>query len=498
MVERLNRRSLLKRTAALAGVAVGAHLARGPILLASEESRSKLRIVQIGCGGRGREAHLPNVIVEQLVAVVDVDETHTAKGLKYLEDNAKKFKLENLDLSKVKTFTEYRKMFDTFDKEFDAVSIATPDHQHALPSLMAIQHGKHVFCEKPLTHNIAEARILGQAARKSKVATQMGNQGLGAGGDQALAEFLEAGAIGTVTEVHTWHGFGDRFGGSFPRPPAEPVPEGMHWDDWIGAAPYREYHDKIERVKAKKKDKDVVEDRCYWHGYHDFGTGSLGGWGTHMWDAIGFALKLTYPTTVEVLKMEDASDERFPRLTTIRFDFPAAGKRPALKVFWYEGGHVKGDKDLGPESDVANTAGAHRPPLAAEIEKKYARKLGNAGSILVGEKGMITVGSHGAAPVIVPEERRKEFTPPPQTLPRYKGGIWADFVRAAKAGGPRCVSDFADFSGPLLEAMYVGHLAMRAGIGKKVEWDAPNMKCTNMPDLNQYVGRTYRKGWEVV
>ena len=315
---------------------------------------------------------------------------------------------------------------------------------------MAIQHGKHVFCEKPLTHNIAEARILGQAARKSKVATQMGNQGLGAGGDQALAEFLEAGAIGTVTEVHTWHGFGDRFGGSFPRPPAEPVPEGMHWDDWIGAAPYREYHDKIERVKAKKKDKDVVEDRCYWHGYHDFGTGSLGGWGTHMWDAIGFALKLTYPTTVEVLKMEDASDERFPMLTTIRFDFPAAGKRPALKVFWYEGGHV------------------------------------------------ITVGSHGAAPVIVPEERRKEFTPPPQTLPRYKGGIWADFVRAAKAGGPRCVSDFADFSGPLLEAMYVGHLAMRAGIGKKVEWDAPNMKCTNMPDLNQYVGRTYRKGWEVV
>jgi len=482
MTTRFNRRSFLKKTAAATGALAGAQLMRGPVILAADPPGSKLRVVQIGCGGRGTGAHLPKVVTERLVAVVDCDENQSAKALKYIKDNAAKFQLSDLDLSKVRTFTDWRRMFDEIGKDIDAVSIATPDHQHAGPSLMAIQRGKHVYCEKPLTHNIHEARVLGDAARKARVATQMGNQGLGAGGDQALAEYLAAGAIGAVTEVHTWHGFGDRFGGSFPRPPTEPVPAGLHWDEWIGPAPFREYH-----------------KRChpgYWHGYHDFGTGSLGGWGTHVWDAIDFALKLGYPAGVEVLKMNDASEERFPMLTTIRFDFPARGNRPAVKVFWYEGGYVKGS-DVGPESDNANTAGANRPALAARIEKEYGRKLGNAGSIFVGEKGMMTAASHGAAPRIVPEEKHKAFPVPAQTLPRIKGGIWADFVRACRDPAAPCLSDFGAFAGPLLEAMYVGHLAMRAGVGRKVEWDGPNMKCTNMPELNRYATREYRKGWQL-
>ena len=482
MARGLSRRSLLKRTAVAAGAAVGAGLLRGPIILAEGSPNAKLGVVLIGCGGRGTGAHLPNLVRERLLAVVDPDEGQSAKALKYIKDNAEKFQLKGLDLSKVKVFTDYRRMFDEFAGQFDAVVIATPDHQHALPCMMAIARGKHVYCEKPLVHNLYEARVLGEAAKKGKVATQMGNQGLGVGGDQALAEYLAAGAIGAVTEVHTWHGFGDRFGGSFPRPPAEPVPPGLDWDGWIGPAPFRQYH-----------------ARChpgYWHGWKDFGTGSLGGWGTHVWDAIDFALKLGYPTGVEILKMDDPSDERFPMLTTICYEFPARPGRPALKVFWYEGAHVKG-KDVGPESGSEDTTGINRPRLAAEIEKKYGRKLGGAASIFVGEKGMMTAASHGLSPRIVPEEQHKAFPVPAQTLPRIKGGIWADFLRACKDPAKPCISDFAAFACPLMEAMYVGHLAMRAGVGKKLLWDGPNMKCTNMPELNQYVKREPRKGWEL-
>jgi hypothetical protein len=482
MAHRLTRRNLLKSAALAAGAAAGVHLARGPVVLAAGAPTAKLGVAQIGCGGRGTGAHLPKVVEERLIAVVDADENQAARSLKYLKDNAAKFKLADLDLSKVRVFTDYRKMFDALGADLDAVSIATPDHQHALPSLMAMQRGKHVYCEKPLTHNIHEARVLGEAARKSKVATQMGNQGLGTGGDPALKEYLEAGAIGAVKEVHLWHAFGDRFGGSFARPETLPVPKGLDWDLWLGPAPAREYHARLHPG--------------YWHGYHDFGTGSLGGWGTHVWDAADFALDLGYPTAVEVLEMDDPSDERFPMRTTVRYDFPANGKRPALAVFWYEGGRAKGAK-VGPEDDNEAADTMHRPRLAGDIEKKYDRKLGGAGTLYVGEKGVIHTGSHGAAPRIVPEDAHKAFPVPAQTVPRIKGGIWGDFVRRAKEGGPACVSDFAEFAGPLLEAMYVGHLAMRAGAGKRLQWDGPAMRCTNIPEVNQYATRTCRKGWEV-
>ena len=480
MASRFNRRHFLKKTAAVAAAAAAVQLVRGPIILGAGSPNSKLGIALIGCGSRGTSAHLANCARERLVAVVDPDTGQSAKALKFLKDNSEKFQLADLDLSKVKAVADYRRLFDELGKDIDAVVIATPDHQHAIPAMLAIRSGKHVYCEKPLTHHIYEARVLGEAARKAKVATQMGNQGLGAGGDQAMAEYLKAGAIGAVTEVHMWHGFGDRFGGSFPRPPAEAVPAGLDWDLWIGPAPFRDYHKRCHPT--------------YWHGYHDFGTGSLGGWGTHVWDAVDFALDLGYPASAEVLRMDDPSDERFPMLTTVRYDFPAKGDRPALKVFWYEGSRVKGAK-VGPEEDNYDTTDVNRPRLAPEIEKQYNRKLGSVGTLLVGDKGVMHAGSHGAAPRLVPEEKHKAFPVPPQTLPRFKGGIWGDFLRAAKDGGTPCISNFADFAGPLLEAMYVGHLAMRAGVGKKVEWDGQAMKCTNLPDLNRFVRREYRKGW---
>ena len=479
MARRCSRRQFLKRSAFLAGAA---GVAWGPTILAAD-APNKVGVGLIGCGGRGRGAHSPGMARQRLVALVDPDERQSAATLNHLQNNAKKFGIEGADLTKIKVFTDYRKLFDDMPKDLDAVVIATPDHQHTCPAMMAIQNGKHVFCEKPLTRYIGEARKLGEAARKApKVATQMGNQGLGTGGDQALAEYLQAGAIGAVTEVHSWHCWGDRFGGSFPRPPAEPIPQGLHWDDWIGPAPYRDFH-----------------KRChpgYWHGWLDFGTGSLGGWGTHLWDATDYALKLGFPTSVEAVRMEDASDERFPMLTTLCYDFPARGDRPALKYFWYEGSHVKG-KSVGPEGDNDDVGGINRPKLAAEIEKEHGRKLGGVGTLIVGEKGIIHVGSHGGGPRIIPEEKHKAFPAPARTLPRISGGIWTDWLRACTEGGAPPISNFADFAGPLLEAMYVGHLAMRAGIGKKVEWDGPAMKCTNLPDLNRFVGPPYRKGWSL-
>ena len=200
-------------------------------------------------------------------------------------------------------------MFDKIEKQIDAVFVVTPDHQHANPSLRAIKSGKHVYTEKCLTHDISEARILGDAARQSKVVTQMGNQGSGTGNHQLLAEYIQAGAIGKVSEVHAWCGwrpmrFGCRM--DYPEGDLAEMPE-VHWSEWLGPAKERFYSDYF---------------RCEWYGWFDFATGSLGGWGTHVLDAVFFALKLKYPTSVELVEASELSDDRFPRHATIRFDFP--------------------------------------------------------------------------------------------------------------------------------------------------------------------------------
>jgi hypothetical protein len=310
----------------------------------------------------------------------------------------------------------------------------------------------------------------------------MGNQGSGTGGHQAVAEWLEAGAVGKLREVHAWHIFASRFGGSMPKPEPQPVPAGLDWDAWLGPAQERPFS-SVYRP---------------WHGWCDFGTGSLGGWGTHVMDAVCFALKLGYPQRVELLDVGDVSEDRFPRWSTVRYDFPQRGELPPISVFWHEGSKPNSDGSYkGPDGQPTQTR-PNLPPVFAEIERLdpgLAKQRRNAATVFVGDKGIICCGSHGGGPVLLPASRREQFTPPPATLPRPSGGIMGDFFRACRAGGGPTFSGFATFAGPFLEMLLVGHLAMRAGLNKTVEWDGATMQSTNLPELNQYVKREYRKGW---
>jgi predicted dehydrogenase len=473
MMPRVTRRDVLKGTAALAATAA---ISTGPAIGAVGDG--KLRIALIGCGGRGR-SFLPAICQHRLVALADPDQGSLNAALQSVSQRAESLGID--DPARIKTYSDYRQMFDTIHKDIDAVFIATPDHQHACPSMMAIKLGKHVFCEKPLVHHIGEARVLGQAARESQVVTQMGNQGSGTGGHQTLAEYLQAGAIGALREVHGWHVFASRFGGSMAPPPPEPVPQGLNWDAWLGPAAERPYS-SVYRP---------------WHGWCDFGTGSLGGWGTHVLDAIYFALKLGPPSAAELIDVLDPSEDRFPRASTVRYDFPQRGDLSPISVYWYEGAKPNVDGlHKGPDGKPTQTM-PHRPELAAEIERQSGKAVGSigAGSIFVGERGMIFCGSHGGAPVIFPESRRAEFTVPPRELPRAAGGITGDFFAACAAGGGPTFSGFDTFAGPFLEMCLVGHLAMFAGLNRPVQWDGVNLRCTNRPELDQFVKREYRAGW---
>ncbi len=480
MTRPITRRKLLKTTAATAAAAACSQLFPAPAVLADGAPTDRLNVALVGCGGRGR-SFLPQLGRENLVALVDADAGSLGRATRWVDENAGKDGL-HLEPAKVRTFADYRPMFDAMADRIDAVWIATPDHQHACPAVMAMRRGIHVYCEKPATHHIYEARVLGNVAAETDGATQMGNQGSGTGGHQALAEYLAAGAIGELQEVHGWHVFASRFGGSMPDPEPQPTPDGLDWDAWLGPAAERPFN-SVYRP---------------WHGWRDFGTGSLGGWATHVMDAVCFALKLGPPDAVELVDVDDPSETRFPRRSTVRYDFPARGELKPISVFWYEGAKPNTDPNFkNPQGQTAQTT-PHRPEVAAEIERQMGRPFGSigAGSVWVGDKGMIFCGSHGGGPAIFPEARRKEFTPPPASLPRPSGGIVGDFLRACREGGPTC-SGFDTFAGPFLEMLLTGHLAMFAGLNRPVRWDGANMKCLNRPDLDRFVRREYRPGWSL-
>ncbi len=471
MTQRFSRRDVLKAAGALSAAVTLQYPA--PFVSAAVGSNEKLNVALIGCGERGRFAHLPYLIGENLVAVADADETRSYFALRDIRDK--------VDISRIQSFYDYRQLFDKIEKQIDAVFIATPDHQHANPSLRAIKAGKHVYTEKCLTHDISEARILGDAARQSKVVTQMGNQGSGTGNHQVLAEYLKAGAIGRVKEVHAWCGWRPmRFGCQMDYPEGDlgEMPE-THWSEWLGQAKERMYSDYF---------------RCEWYSWFDFATGSLGGWGTHILDAVFFALKLKYPTSVELVEASQLNADRFPRHATIKFEFSSESDAvQPLPVYWYDGS-VPNPKN--PHRSIP-----HYPPLYHEIRKKYGeagKALGNAGSIFVGDKGMIFCCSHGGAPQLFPLELRQEFKPPTPTLPRPCGDIFRDFFRACKEGGHPAFSNFADFSGPFVEGLLAGHLAVHAGLHERVEWDGEKMQSPNRPELARWIKQERRKGWELV
>ena len=401
----------------------------------------KLNIAGIGVGGMGGR-DIDCVSSENIVALCDVDEKHAANTFgRY--PNAKKYR-------------DFRKMLEE-QKDIDAVVVATPDHLHAVVSMAAIKMGKHVYCEKPLTHSVYEARMVAEAAREAKVATQMGNQGQASEEARLICEFIWDGAIGPVREVHGWS---NRYPRISPRGMARPkgtspVPSTLDWDLWLGPAPHRPY---VERAYQP----------FVWRGWWDFGTGVLGDIGCHNFAAIFKALNLGHPTSVEASSTAaqcppEVTSESAPLASMVHYEFPALGERPAVTLTWYDGGMM--------------------PRRPEELEE--GRKMGGGdGMLYVGDKGKML--NHR----LIPESKMQEYELPPKSIPRSVGHH-KEWIEACKGGKP-AGSNF-DFAGPLAEVVLLGNIAIR--IGQKLQWDGPNMKVTNVPEANDYVHTQYRQGW---
>ncbi|MCF7707664.1 MAG: Gfo/Idh/MocA family oxidoreductase [Verrucomicrobia bacterium] len=408
---------------------------------------NKLNIAGIGVGGRGSN-DIDEVSSENIIALCDAD-WRRASG--------------TFDrFPKAKKYHDFRKMLDK-EKDIDAVVVATPDHFHAVASMQAIKMGKHVYCEKPLTHDVYEARRIAEAARKHKVATQMGNQGQASEETRRLCEMVWDDAIGPVHEVHIWTDrplrgvFGVYWPQGMERPSDTPsVPDGLDWDIWLGPAPERPYHPAYLPFK--------------WRGWLDFGTGALGDIGCHVFDPVFRALKLNHPTSVQASSTH-VNNESYPWASMVTYEFPARGELPPVKLTWYDGGL--------------------KPPRPKELEN--GRELGVGGRILVGEKGKI-LGTN-----IIPAAKMREYGNPPKMLPRSIGHH-KEWIEAAKGGKPGG-SNF-DWAGPLTEVVLLGNIALQKELRElmyrnKLQWDGKNMKFTNITEANKFIRREYRQGWSL-
>ena len=447
MTNRFTRRGFLKHGLAVAGTVGAAGALRGPYVLGADKPNSKLGVAVVACGGMG-DYSVNSAFSERVVAIVEVDDNTIARVMNG------KFK----DVSpQPKVYYDYRKMLDECHQDLDAVLIATPDHNHAPAAMRAIHLGKATFCQKPLAHNIRECYELAKAAKEKKVLTQMGNQGFCGEGIRRACEYIWAGAVGNVLEAHAI--LGRNFGGNGGRPPSQPVPTSLHWDEWLGPAPYRDYHDGLHTFN--------------WRSWRQFGTGTIGDMACHNLATLWWALKIgeVKRFTVECLATKGGSEEMYPQDNVIRWEIPARGNMPPVKVYSYDHDGLK-------------------PEVMKEAEQKYQRKFGEF-TLFVGEKGLI-----GSDSRIIPEDQHKAFPAPERTLPRAHGEPIQDLFWAMQNGGTPC-SNFVDASGPLTAFALTGHLAMFAGVGKKLEWDVEKMQVTNLPEINQYVRREYRKGWEV-
>ncbi|MCY3017913.1 MAG: Gfo/Idh/MocA family oxidoreductase [Planctomycetota bacterium] len=439
----MNRREMIAAsvTAAASVMIVPRHVLGGPGQKAPSE---KLNIAGIGIGGMGSGDTQSCGGSENIVALCDVDQGA-------LERMGKKF-------PNAKQFADFRKMLEE-QKDIDVVFIATPDHCHAVATMMALKMGKHVHCQKPLTHSVYEARMIGKAAAEAKVATQMGNFGQAGEEARLVCEYIQSGMIGTVREIH---GGSNRPGGisprGIPRPKDKPpCPPKLNWDLWLGPSPERPYHP------------------CYhpfaWRGWWDFGTGCLGDIGCHEFSKVFKALKLGHPAWVEACSSnhslgKEIANESAPLASITRWYFPKEGDREALMLYWWDGGL--------------------RPQRPEELEPD--REFGeNDWTYIVGDKAKI----YGHR--IIPESKQKEIGRPPRTLERSPGH-WQEFFAACRGGKP-AGADFAKHSAHLAEVVLLGNIALRTP--GRLMWDAENLKFTNNEKANALINPPYRQGYSL-
>jgi predicted dehydrogenase len=445
MTQRSNRRQFLKN-AGTAGA--GFWIAGRQIGFGQEKSpNAQINIACIGTGGQGG-SDMNNVKgLGNIVALCDIDDERNDKA--------------GQQFPKAKKYFDYRRMFDEMAKEIDAVTVGIPDNHHACASVMAMKLGKGVYTQKPMTHDIYEARVMRETAAKYKVATQMGNQGTAGNNLRESVEIIQAGGIGDVKEVHIWTNRP-----VWPQSPnitARPkdvhdVPANIHWDEWLGPAPVRPFHKKAYL-------------HFVWRGWWDFGTGALGDMACHTANLPYLALKLGAPLTVEA-ESEALNPETYPGWAKVTYEFGARGDMPPVKLIWYEG---RKNGDLV------------QPP----VELLQGEKMSNSASLMIGSKGtMYSPDDYGGKSVWLP--KGSEIKKPAPTLPRSPGHHkeWIDMCK----GGPKAMSNF-DHAGPFTEFVLLGNLAMR--LGKKFEWDAVNLKAKNCPEADQWIKREYRKGWSL-
>jgi predicted dehydrogenase len=430
----------------------------------------KLNIAGVGAGGKGA-SDLRCCSDENIVALCDVNEASAA---------ATRAKFPN-----AKFYKDYRVMLEK-EKSIDAVDIATADHMHAVIAATAIKMGKHVYCQKPLTHDVYEARMLRSLAREYGVATQMGNQGSASDGLRRAVEVVHAGLIGPVRQAYVWTNRPVWRQGMERPEGTDPVPAGLDWDLWLGTAPLRPFKDKWPATVVGGR-RDVYQP-WVWRGWFDFGTGALGDMACHTVNWPFRALKLEYPTEIEA-ECTGLTKEMYPTSSKIRFEFPARGEQPPVTLWWHDGGN-KPPKDV-----TAN--------IVSMLDQ-----VSGSGCLLVGEKGELFSPDDGDGDFrfFAKLKGDKELTRAtdheavkaiPQIIPRnqFKGGTderqHQEWIAACK-GGPAPYSNF-DVAAYLTEIMLLGCVAMRTG--KKLEWDGPKMRATNAPEASQYVKRNYRKGW---
>jgi predicted dehydrogenase len=507
MPKGLPRRDFLKSTAAAAAgfTIVPRHVLGGP---GQTPPSDLLNIAAIGVGGMGR-SNLVNLATQNIVALCDVDWGYGGRAFERLPGDIERFekrlaqppadqptptedmrrraveqlagmKRLNESVTKAKRYQDYREMLEK-QKDIDAIVVATPDHTHAVITSAAMDLGKHVYVQKPLTWSVEEARLLARKAKSSKVATQMGNQGHSLDDARKVIEYVQSGAIGDVREVHAWtnrplaywpqgiprpepsktkpedlrwnmQGVMERLAGAMATAPK--VPEGLAWDLFLGPAPYVEYH--------------PVYHPFNWRGWVDWGVGALGDMGAHLLDHPFWALDLGYPTAIETVSTP-FNKASYPMATTTYYEFAARGSRPAVKLTWYDGGLL--------------------PPKPEELGAVELDKGG--GVLMIGSKGKLMHETYGLNPRLLPQSLHDSVGTPPQKLPRIPVTHEMNWVEAAK--GKAEASCPFDYAARLTEVMLLGIVALRAGT--KIQYDGENMRVTNSPAANDLLKREYRQGW---
>ena len=482
----ISRRRFLKTYTA----ALGATVLTGPYLLRGQNLNSKISFAEIhtdadGWGYPEGSATAAARSGGNIVALCDVDGNRLRSNNNY----------------GAKMYSDYRKLYDEVGKSIDAVLIATPDHHTAVASVLAMRLGKHVCCGKPLCQNVAEARLMVKLAREKNLVTQMGNPGSASETLRRAIEIIQAGVIGSPKEVHVWsnrpvwpQGL-DRPDGS-----DDPAADSVDWESWIGPAPMRPY-------------KKGFYYPGNWRGWYDFGTGTLGDQGSHMLNLPFRALKLGYANAIECEETSQLFPETFPETSRIRFEFPARDGLPPLQLWWYDGrpsryvgGRYEEVKVLRPGDNVEGVT---------KVKEMKSGKLPQFGTLVVGTKGVIfdphVLDNDGYKdPIYLSMNDEKAFVDGdkheacvgvPKTIPRSGGDYGSHFrewLNAMKEGKPELAYSRFGIAGTLTESLLLGCVALRIGVGKKMEWDGPNLKSPNVPEAAQFVAaRKSRAGWEI-